>query len=214
MSPPRRPPFSAQRTQHHTPDGTPFCALLLSPFPPQSVVKFEKFVKDNDGKRARALKKEKDEISSRREKEAQIAALQALLEDATGRKDRLLRVLGHLSVYQQYLEAIVETSDGFGEMDDVLQRHTTLLATNADMRATLDGTHRAIEEQRVQLAAFVKEAENRRLVATSEVATQQQALEALRSENAALDGAPLLAIAIAPPSLDLVTLSRLLACRR
>ena len=46
----------------------------------ESVVRFEKFVKENDVKRARALKKERDENNSRKQKEKEIISIRQELQ--------------------------------------------------------------------------------------------------------------------------------------
>ena len=57
----------------------------------ESVIRFEKFVKENDAKRTRALKREKDEISLRTQKEAELRELKSSMHEHTKLKHKLLR---------------------------------------------------------------------------------------------------------------------------
>ena len=54
----------------------------------ESVVHFEKFVKENDVKRARAMKKERDEINACKQKEQEIIALRQELSSRARRRSK------------------------------------------------------------------------------------------------------------------------------
>lgn len=153
----------------------------------ESVVKFEKFVKENDAKRARAMKKEKDEINSRKQKEQEIISLKQQLEEQTKFKDRLVRMLEKLSVYEAYLDSVLEQSDEFQEVNDVLMRHATLTATNQDLREVVEHGNQQIEVLRASVTHYNKEKEDEILVATSDIAGHQKRSELLKNDNSKVE---------------------------
>lgn len=109
-------------------------------------------MKENDAKRTRALKKERAEVSSRKQKEQEIVALQADLHEHSNARHRALRTVERLAVFEQYLEAVVEASSEFDEVAALLKRHEALTFTNRDLRSIVDGGNEAIEQTRAQLA--------------------------------------------------------------
>lgn len=59
----------------------------------ESLIRFSKFLQENDSKRARAEKKAADEIKARLQKEAEIEQLSEQLEDLRTEKERVHEVL-------------------------------------------------------------------------------------------------------------------------
>jgi hypothetical protein len=59
----------------------------------ESLIRFSKFLQENDSKRARAEKKAQDEIKARQQKEKEIEQLTEVLEDLKSEKERILEVL-------------------------------------------------------------------------------------------------------------------------
>lgn len=153
----------------------------------ESVIRFEKFVKENDAKRTRAMKREKDEISSRKQKESEILGLKKTLQDNTKLKHKLMRMVEKLSVYETYLESVLEPSDEFEEVANVLKRHETLTATNQDLRKIVMQGNHDMEEMRAMVAVFTKEKENEILVATSNIAGHQKSAESVRNDNSKVE---------------------------
>ncbi len=59
----------------------------------ESLIRFSKFLQENDSKRARAEKKAADEIKARLQKEKEIEQLTEVLEELKTEKERILEVL-------------------------------------------------------------------------------------------------------------------------
>ncbi|PNH07304.1 Coiled-coil domain-containing protein 42 [Tetrabaena socialis] len=59
----------------------------------ESLIRFSKFLQENDSKRARAEKKAADEIKARLQKEKEIEQLTEVLEELKAEKERILEVL-------------------------------------------------------------------------------------------------------------------------
>jgi chromosomal replication initiation ATPase DnaA len=83
------------------------------------VVRFERFIMDNDAKRQRALKKERDEITERLKLQQEVEALE-LSERRTHMSLReLMDTLRRLAKYEEFLEGVVDESE-FAEITEVL----------------------------------------------------------------------------------------------
>ena len=59
----------------------------------ESLIRFSKFLQENDSKRGRAEKKAADEIKSRLQKEKEIEQLSEVLEELRNEKERIHEVL-------------------------------------------------------------------------------------------------------------------------
>lgn len=157
----------------------------------ESVVHFKKFVKENDVKRARAMKKERDEINACKQKEQEIITLRQELQHQSEKKEQITHTLNKLLVYDAYLEKLIEYSEDFHEVNDILRRHATLQASNSDLGASVEEGLKAAEERRTELNDYMKDAEKKMLLITSKIAQYQQLSDQLRLENEKLEQAQL-----------------------
>uniref|UniRef100_A0A383V3C6 DUF4200 domain-containing protein n=1 Tax=Tetradesmus obliquus TaxID=3088 RepID=A0A383V3C6_TETOB len=123
----------------------------------ESLIRFSKFLQENDSKRARADKKAADEVKSRQQKEKEIEQLTEVLEQLRDEKEHVHDVLEKYMQYQRYLESVLESADEYQEIQDLLLRHATLQATNDDLRAHQQYSAAEAEEIRVALQAFTKQ---------------------------------------------------------
>ena len=153
----------------------------------ESVLRFEKFVRENDLKRARALKKEREESQLRHQKEAEIVRLREELETLLKRKEEYKGLLDRLGVYDAYLESVLEASTDFVEINDILMRHGTLLAANEEMRGVVDDSQTEKELLAQSLTTYTKEITDALLVKQGSVATRQKQAETIKMLNDKLD---------------------------
>ena len=153
----------------------------------ESVVRFEKFVKEKDAKKARALKKERDELASKKQKEIEIQSLRQELEQLEAKKEEFSTLLDKLIVYEQFLETTLETVEDFQEIDDILMRNATLMASNQDLADVTKSCAEETDEYRQRLASYTKEMESRVLADTSKIAQFQKSTDRLKFENTKLD---------------------------
>ena len=102
------------------------------------VVKFEKFLKDNDAKRLRMHKKALDEIRQRVLKEEEILRLKDQLGDIEFKKLHKKEQLQKLRVYEEYLELVVQHSDDFTDVVDLTNRYETLANANTELKKSID----------------------------------------------------------------------------
>lgn len=153
----------------------------------EQVVKFDKFLRENDAKRARANKKASEEIKLREQREQEIVVLQQQLEELRTERERCQVVQERSARYERYLMEVTETSDEFPEINDILMRHATLTAANSDLRQSVRQDLEKMEKYRNELNNFIKEAQNEILLHNNEIATRQKQLEGLKNRNAKLE---------------------------
>ncbi|KAI9176031.1 hypothetical protein H9P43_006395 [Blastocladiella emersonii ATCC 22665] len=150
-----------------------------------SLTKFEKFLKDNDAKRNRAVKKAHEERKFREAKELEIARLKdqvAQLSRVRVRQERQVRQGMH---YQRYLESILEVAEGFSEIRDLLSRFDTLSMTNAEL---VDRARVAQDRNEAERQAFQARGEEKNttiLNLNNTIATLKLRLEELEARSAA-----------------------------
>ena len=99
----------------------------------ESLVKFSKFLQENDTKRTRAEKKAGDEIKLRHQKENEIDTLVSELEVLREERTKTSEIVDKSMRYQKFLETVIEETDEYHEVPDLLMRHKTLEVTNADL---------------------------------------------------------------------------------
>ncbi|KAF5841600.1 hypothetical protein DUNSADRAFT_12297 [Dunaliella salina] len=143
----------------------------------ESLIRFSKFLQENDSKRARAEKKAADEIKARIQKEKEIEGLADQLEELRAEKERVHGVLEKNMRYQHYLESVLEGADEYQEVPDLLMRHATLRATNKDLRDHQQKCSEAAESIRAELAAYVKGRTDEILNLSNRVARLKKELE-------------------------------------
>lgn len=143
----------------------------------ESLLKFDKFLKENDLKRARALKKTKAEQDLGRQKDREMARLTEEIDELSTVVARQKKMVAKYGVYQQFMEKVLELSEEFDETREIIARHDTLVHTREDL---LDHDHENqddIEAERLSLKKFTEEKNNEILSYNNELAHLQTRLE-------------------------------------
>ncbi|CAG9461648.1 unnamed protein product [Pedinophyceae sp. YPF-701] len=144
----------------------------------ESLIRFSKFLQENDAKRQRALRREQDERKVREEKEREIAALQEDLDKLRATKDEMVTALEtRMLQYQAFLEQTLEAADEYHEIADLLARHATLQATNQDLKEQTQSLTRELEQLRLDMNAYVRAKTNEILNLNNEISTLKKDLE-------------------------------------
>lgn len=148
----------------------------------ESLIKFNKFLQENESKRNRALKRSTEEKKQRELKEKEIEKLKIQL--ATRKKEESLQKLEveRNLKYQDYLDNVVVTmSKFFPEISDILNRYKTLRDNNIQ----LIEKHKAQEVQNDSMQKeylnLKKLSENTVLNNTNAIAEKQLFLEHRRA---------------------------------
>lgn len=154
-----------------------------------SVLKFDKFVKDNDQKRQKALRIAKDEAELRQSKIEEIVRLRAQLAELEEKRDHSATLLMRDEQYLKYFTRVCEydkTSD-WQSNEAVINRYETLKAANSGLYQKSVENDRHIEKLRKELAEFTKQRTNEILNLTNQLAQAQTRLDTVTRDSAELD---------------------------
>ena len=156
----------------------------------ESLLRFTRFLQDNDAKRAKANRRAADEARLRGEREAEIAQLHGEAEACKVQREGMAAALARVAKYQQYLQSVVEAGEaGFQEAGDILARHATLLAANADLRQQQASCAAEAERVRGATAAYAKAMASEILGLNNRLAALKKESEAAAAEAAAQEAA-------------------------
>ncbi|XP_065055065.1 coiled-coil domain-containing protein 42 homolog [Rhopilema esculentum] len=147
----------------------------------ESLLKFDKFLKENDSKRTRAEKKAKDESDAKKTKDGEIARLHEEITILARKQDKMQRKLERYSMYQRYLDKVLEVAEEFHEIREITARYDTLIATHMEL---LEREHRnqdAMEKEKARLNRFIEEKNNENLNYNNQLAQLQTQLEEAQS---------------------------------
>jgi len=148
------------------------------------VTKFQKFLRENDAKRARAESKAKTEVKLRVQHEKSLRLLLQQLRQMNLEREALKRELDHLEKYHVFLDSVVEVSEGeYEEIVDLLNRYKTLAQTNKDLTVSVKEHEAEMDGIRSQLNQLKQETQNQLLVKNSAIHTKQKTLESLRAAS-------------------------------
>lgn len=144
----------------------------------ESLIKFNKFLQENESKRNRALKRAAEEFKQRQTKESQIAQLEDQLKSKLREEAVLKEEVERNLKYQDYLENVVQTmSKFFPEISDILNRYKTLRDANMYLIDKHHTDESATDSLQREYLSYKKTKENLILNESNEIADKQLALE-------------------------------------
>lgn len=147
----------------------------------ETLIKFNKFLQENESKRNRALKRAAEERKQREAKEAEIKRLEAELLGRLKEETQLKDMVERNIQYQDYLESVCQSmSKYFPEISDILNRYKTLVDANADLLKKQQQIESTNETTQREYFDFKKDGENRELNQNNEIAELQSLLESKR----------------------------------
>lgn len=153
----------------------------------ESLIRFSKFLQENDSKRARAEKKASDEVKARLQKEREIEDLRVVYEDLKKQREAVHNLVERNMKYQHYLESVLEVTDDFQEVSDVITRFATLQATNADLKVHQEKCATLADSTRSELQTYLKQATDEILNKNNQIAIMKKELEGHGQEAAVLE---------------------------
>ena len=137
----------------------------------ESLIKFNKFLQENDSKRSRAEKKEKEEVKQRLLKEQEITKLQEALMQQKEQRRVMTIELDKMMKHQHFLESVLEHTEEFPEITDMLSRYETLDAAHSDLISRQVQAEEHNEAERHELTQFVRDKTDEILVRHAPFAT-------------------------------------------
>lgn len=148
----------------------------------QSLQKFDRFLKENDSKKSRALKKATDEKQMIKQKESSIEVLKDECGDLEQERDRYKKRLEKYIIYQDYLERVLELSDEFSELREVMARYDTLIATHSDLMHREQKNQEIMEREKHKFHKFMEDKNTEILHCNNQLAQLQTRLDKAQSE--------------------------------
>jgi len=149
----------------------------------ESLIKFNKFLQENESKRNRAIKRANDEKKQREAKEQEILRLKAQLEDNKNMSRELSNNVQKMMKYTRYLETVQEdVPEDYPEIADLLNRYKTLKDANEDLGRRQNKHDSENEGKRNEFANVTKVKQNTILNSNNEIASLQKKLEHAEQE--------------------------------
>ncbi|RMZ93256.1 coiled-coil domain-containing protein [Brachionus plicatilis] len=149
----------------------------------ESVIKFDKFLKENDAKLSRAVKKAEDERELQKAKQKEIERLQSEIETLTTLKEKLQRKVQKNSKFNRYLEQSVEALDEFQEIREVIDRYETLTTNYKDLLEIEKENQERINDSRKELNSYLERKNYEILTMNNELAELQTRLDRCQNES-------------------------------
>ncbi|XP_075709591.1 cilia- and flagella-associated protein 73 isoform X2 [Rhinoderma darwinii] len=146
-----------------------------------SLFKFDKFLKENDSKRKRAQHKAGEERQLAAQKEREAIRLQAETIQLHTRKEKLLHRQVKNSIYQRYLQRVLERTEEFQEVQEMIDRFNTLMATQEKLLKRELEHQEETERERARLLHYQEETHSQILELNNQIADLQGELEGARA---------------------------------
>jgi len=149
----------------------------------QSLQKFDRFLKENDSKKSRALKKAMDERTMIKQKEQMIEQLKVECTGLESERDRFKQRLEKYTIYQSYLERVLELSDEFSELREIMARYDTLIATHNDLMKREQENQKTMEKEKLKFHKFMEDKNTEILHCNNQLAQLQTRLDKAQSDS-------------------------------
>lgn len=147
-----------------------------------SLFKFEKYLLENNGKRSKALKKASEEREARLLKEKESKKMMKEIDQLNAESERYDKKLEKNKPFQTYMSKVLEGSDGFMEVRDIMDRYDTLVATQIHLIKKDDHNQDAIASDRARLAKYTEDKEDEILQCSNQIAQLQIRLDDAQSK--------------------------------
>jgi len=141
------------------------------------LVKFCKFIQENEAKRTRADKKASAESKSKEEKHQQILKLNEDSRRLDREKQDIKVQLQKYGKYQKYLEEVLSYNEEYQDPNDIILRFNTLDANNRELQDRKKWLEDEMELKRTELQRKKKQKEDEILEHTNQLSHMQDELE-------------------------------------
>lgn len=122
-----------------------------------SLLRFDKFLKENDSKRARAEDKTSNERLIKEEKIQEIKRLRAEHENLKLEKETQKNTLEKTKIFQSFLDKALDLTEEFSEIYEFIARYDTLTQTNRDLVLRQQQNLEEIEVHKGLLVKFTED---------------------------------------------------------
>lgn len=158
------------------------------------VTKFDKFLKENEAKRNRALKKYQHEVRQNEIKAKEVKRLNSELETLKQQNEMLKKRLERNKIYESYLTKVIDIlpenyleMTGDSMIHSIIQRHEGLSATNQGLVERNHSIQTGTEMGQKELEDIRQEFNKQKLIFNSELASLQEQKEKYMEKNRILE---------------------------
>ncbi|KER28734.1 hypothetical protein T265_04521 [Opisthorchis viverrini] len=148
-----------------------------------SLIKFEKMLRDNDEKKLRALRKLANERSLQKTNEVELEILRKTNKQLLSQRQRLENKVANLRKYQRFLQELVKRSEYFSDISEVLSRYNALKANLEDLKCVDQMNNLCFEDLSTHLHQYKEEKSDEKLSLTNELTALRRRLEDSQTEN-------------------------------
>ncbi|EDQ93073.1 uncharacterized protein MONBRDRAFT_30998 [Monosiga brevicollis MX1] len=149
----------------------------------ESLLKFDRFLKENDARRERAEQKAASENEVAQAREEQVQNLRAELRSLQERKTRNRDILQRYSIFEAFMQTVLGEYPEYNEVQDVITRYKTLVATQQDLRSRDRNNQTEIERVRREMARYKEAHRVSMLDCSNKLATLRTAKERAHTET-------------------------------
>ncbi|KAL2103753.1 hypothetical protein ACEWY4_000621 [Coilia grayii] len=144
--------------------------------------RFDNFLKDNEMKRCRAVRKAGRERELTHQKLNDLCVLQKEMKALTQERHHLEVNMKKNAIYPNYLQKVVQASEQFQEARQVMSRYDTLMQTREDLVYTTQQNQDSTENARKQLNRYIEQSNDTLLNYNNTLAQLQSKLDHAREE--------------------------------
>lgn len=149
----------------------------------ESVIKFDKFLKENDAKLSRAVKKAEDERELQKVKQKEIERLKEETKKQTKLKEKYIKKVANYQKYNKFLERTVESTDEFQEIREIIDRYETLTVNYKDLRDIQNDNEESVNQKRRDLNTYQNNKNYQVLNMNNELSDLQMALDEAQNKT-------------------------------
>ena len=103
----------------------------------ESLMKFDRFLKENDARRKRALKKAAEEKDAIKGKDKEASKFASELQDLRKHVARSEQAIARQEVFETFLRSVLQCTTEYTEISELMDRYATLSSVNK-VRGFLD----------------------------------------------------------------------------
>lgn len=143
----------------------------------ESLMKFDRFLKENDARRKRALKKAAEEKEAIKVKDKEAAKLLLELQGLRKHMERCEQRVAKQEVYETFLRGVLQHTSEYTEIAELMARHATLSSTNKELVDRERANQAAMDAMKTDIAQSKELARVQVLNYTNQISMLQTKLE-------------------------------------
>lgn len=149
----------------------------------ESLMKFDRFLKENDARRKRALKKTAEEKEVIKQKDKDISTLTVELQALRKQISVYERWIAKQEIFEKFLRSVLQHSNDYTEISELMDRHATLSSANKELVERERSNQLQMDNLRVNMAQYKEETRVQMLNYTNQLALLRVKLEKSQTDS-------------------------------